>query len=158
MYTSYADKITIPASVNEIEKDALSLRKAPKIILHKKNRIFIKKNDGIYNNKTGILACIIVDDNQVVIPEKVKEINEDISVMGRSKTIKKLIFPVSLKRLSGAWKRQIHKYKIIYFKGVKPPIAKMSKVYPGYEVKPVFCTVYVPKKSKKAIHKVAFKR
>jgi len=147
--TSYADKITLPASVNELEQDSLSLKKAPKVILHKNNRTFVKKNDGIYNKQTGSLACIIAGDNEVVIPEKVKEINEEISVMGRSKVIKKIVLPTSLKKLSGAWTRQIYRYKSVCFKGTKPPITKASKAYPGYEVKPVFCTVYVPKKAKK---------
>ena len=57
--------------------------------------------------------------------------------------------PTSLKKLSGAWTRQIYRYKSVCFKGTKPPITKASKAYPGYEVKPVFCTVYVPKKAKK---------
>ena len=39
--------------------------------------------------------------------------------------------------------------KIPSFAFAYPPITKASKAYPGYEVKPVFCTVYVPKKAKK---------
>lgn len=149
MFTSNAGKINIPATVKEISQDALSLNKAAKVTINKKNSIFVKEKDGIYNKKTGVLACIIVDDSQVVIPEKVKVINESVSVMGRGKTIKKLTLPKSLKRLSGAWKKSIKGYKSVCFKSAKPPVVKKSKVYPGYKVKPIFCNVYVPEGAKK---------
>ncbi len=147
--TSYADKINIPATVKEISEDSLSLVKAAKVTVNKKNKTFVKENDGIYNKKTGVLACIIVDDSQVVIPEKVKVINESISVLGTKKTIKKLTLPKSLRKLSGAWRKSVGDIESVYFKSTTPPVAKKSAVYPGYEVKPIFCKVYVPKQAKK---------
>ena len=150
LVTSYAGKINIPATVKKISKDSLSLTKAAKVTLNKKNRIFVKKKDGIYNKKTGVLVCIIVDDSQVVIPEKVKVIDESVSIMGRGKIIKKLTLPKSLKKLSGAWRKSIKDIiKSVCFKSLTPPSVQKSTDYPGYEVKPIYCEVYVPKKAKK---------
>lgn len=149
MVTSYASKINIPATVKKILQDSLSLTKAAKVTINKKNRLFVKESDGIYNKKTGVLACMIVDDSQVIIPEKVKVINESVSVMGSGKIIRKLTLPKSLKKLSGTWMKSAKDIKSVYFKSLTPPVAKKSIVYPGYEVKPIFCEVYVPKKAKK---------
>ncbi len=149
LFTSYAGKINIPATVNKISQDALSLTKAAKVTINNKNRIFVKKNDGIYNKKTGVLACIIVDDSQVIIPEKVKVIDESVSVLGGGKVIKKLTLPKSLKKLSGTWMMSTKDIKSVCFKSLTPPSVQKSTVYPGYEVKPIFCEVYVPKKAKK---------
>lgn len=148
MVTSYADEINIPATVKKMSHDSLSLNKAARVNINKKNKVFAEKHEGIYNKKTGVLACIIVDKGKVVIPEKVKVINESVSVMGSGKTIKKLILPKSLKKLSGAWMMSIKELKSVCFKNQTPPSVKKSTVHSGYEVKPIFCKVYVPKKAK----------
>ena len=136
MVSSYANEINIPATVKKMSRDALSINNAAKVNINKKNKVFVKKNDGIYNKNTGELACIIVDKDKVVIPEKVKVINENISVIGSGKTINKLLLPKSLKKLSGAWMMSIKKIKCVCFKNQTPPCVKKSTVYPGYEVKP----------------------
>ena len=42
----------------------------------------------------------------------------------------------------------IKELKSVCFKNQTPPSVKKSTVHSGYEVKPIFCKVYVPKKAK----------
>lgn len=144
-----ATQITIGKNVKSIGANAFTSKKIKRINLSKKNKMFVKKGDAIYEKKNKKLAILIVNrkKHSIVVPKPVEIIMGDVSLCGSS--IKKAVLPSSLKEVGMAWDSWIETRTSIYFKGTTPPQIVSDVPEEEYSCVPWFNTVYVKKSCKK---------
>ncbi len=142
--------ISLPKSVNKIETGAFNYIKSARFKISKKNLKYGTSNNCIYSKKSGRLVVAATIKDIISIPDQVTCLKEGTSFPGKS--IKKIIFPVSLKKIGKYWNSSLlcEKNVELVFKGKKPPEIDATAYLP-------FSKVYVPKNKKSGFEK-AFKR
>lgn len=115
--TPAAKKITIPASVKEIEPLAFAGCSLKTVKVEKGNKTFAVKGRCLYNKKSGKLILAFGKGSKLTLPARIKKIDKDSMVADYK--IKELVIPKKLKRTSG-WKQSFidNNEKVrIYYRG-----------------------------------------
>lgn len=144
--------VFIPSSVNQIEEDAfgkyyLEGNKGVKnITVSKKNRVYAKDGQCIYNKKEKTLVAAIVDKNgELKVSEKIRNLTDIYSMVNYDPSnYKKVVFPKKLKCVTVPAFRRIGHAEKVYYTALKPP--KIKNRMSGYASLPIFTKIYVPKK------------
>ena len=162
-----ASKVTIPASVRKIEGEAFhvsyglhdSNKKIKNVTVSKKNKIYAKDGQCIYNKKEKSLSVAIPDGKrELVISEKIERLTPDYSFVNckiRTSGIKKAVFPKTLKYVEAGSFVPCLGVEKMYFTAKKPPKTILSDNvdHPLYGVRGSWDRIYVPKASAKAYKK-----
>lgn len=148
--------IKIPASVTEIEDAAFHQTgskqntKIKNVAVSKKNKVYAKDGQCIYNKKNNSLSIAIVNDKgKLKISDKVKKLVNTYSMVNcdtEENSLKKVTFPKYLKTVSVPAFSLLSNAKKVYFTGKKPPEIKDEIEH--YSPLPIFTDVYVPDRSK----------
>lgn len=86
-----------------------------KIVVDKGNPNYVSKGTCVYEKHTGNLISVMVKDDMLTIVEGVRNIEYGFSVLGKTKNVKKVILPKSLKRLeTGVFSFGSHEPELIY--------------------------------------------
>ena len=93
--------ISLPKSVNKIETGAFNYIKSARFKISKENIKYGTSNNCIYSKKSGRLVVAASIKDIISIPDQVTCLKEGTSFPGKS--IKKIIFPVSLKKIGKYW-------------------------------------------------------
>jgi hypothetical protein len=152
-----AKRIHIPASVTKIEGYAFSSyidytkRYVQDVTVDKKNKVYARDGQSIYNKKDGTLSISILNKKNYKMSDKVKKLTEDQNyvVGGTPQTgVKNLFVSKNLKVVGYMGWGVVQNYaKNIYYTGMKTP--KIMKSAEGYARLPIFKNIYVPKKANK---------
>lgn len=158
-----ASKVNIPASVTKIEKGAFHCfaqyqanKKIKNVTVSKKNKVYAKDGQCIYNKKDKSLSIAIADENKVlVVSDKVEKLTQDYSLVNSTEWgLRKVVFPKTLKYAEAGAFGDIPTTKKVYFTGKKPPKMIIPEDYDKkYAIIGIFDHVYVPKESEKAYKK-----
>lgn len=147
--------VELPASVKKIEARAFNRdyrhqnKKIKNVTISKKNKVYAKDGQCIYNKKEQTLAVAIPDDKGVLyISDKVKYLTESYSLVNCNvyeKYLEKVVLPKKLKSVTVAGFYSLDESKSVYFMGKNPP--KVKKKIKGMSSLPVFTKIYVSKAS-----------
>ena len=161
---SRAKTVHIPKSIKDIGKEALTAKKIRNVSLDGANPVYAMKNHCIYTKKDGTLVAVLVKGLKIQIPNSVKIMGENVSVMGKLEADDDEIdddekrfsvhIPSSVKKVIERW--MFFDLSVeVYFHGKKPP--KIESKYSGseYTALPINNSVYVPKGTKKTYIKWA---
>lgn len=149
-YGADISNISLPKTIKKIKSEAFSYIKSVHIHISKKNENYAVKNDCVYSKKSGRLVVAAVKSGVITVPDKVTCLKEGTSFAGN--TVKKIIFPASLKKIGKYWHISLisdTKLKLV-FKGKKAPALDKEAYLPSSKV-------YVPK-GRKSNYVTAFKR
>ena len=159
-----SSKITIPASVTKLEDMAFQKtynnlnKKIKNITVAKKNKVYAKDGQCIYNKKDKSLAIGIINKKgEIKISNKVKKLTNSYNLVGwdiENNRIKKVTFPKNLKSVESDGWEPIADAKKIYFTAKKvPKVTGIPDAYKNFPNLPIFTDVYVPKDSYKTYKK-----
>lgn len=158
-----ARTVNIPASVTKIERAAFDgtknrwnqNSKIKNVTVSKKNKVYAKDGQCIYNKKNNSLSVAIPNDKgELRISDKVKKLTMEYNMVNcdtyTNGNLKKVVLPKNLKSvLVPAFARLADADKV-YFTGSKPPKIKKNEDSIHWAELPVFTNIYVPKNSEKA--------
>ena len=77
------EKVHITKSIKDIGKEALTAKKIRNVSLDGDNPVYAMKNHCIYTKKDGTLVAVLVKGLKIQIPNSVKIMGENVSVMGK---------------------------------------------------------------------------
>ena len=139
-------EVTIPTSVMQIEKNSLTNKNICNVNLADGNPNFEKSDNNILTKEKSLLVVAeITSEGELVVSDKVLEINEEFSIVGDN--AKTLIVGRNLRRTYGMGLPNLALDSIekVYFCGDTPPM--IYDYEKGNASLPIFVDVYVPQNS-----------
>ncbi|MGN0483837.1 MAG: leucine-rich repeat protein [Lachnospiraceae bacterium] len=157
-----ASVVSIPASVTKIEDNAFEKpdgygnNDIKNITVSKKNRVYARDGQCIYNKKDKSLSVAIPNKKRILyISEKVQYLKDMYSVVNfdsKKHKLKKVVYPKTLKGVEDTAFFDLSQTYSIYFMGTKPPkIKKIEGKVNDSSVLPscLTHTIFVPKDAEK---------
>lgn len=95
------ENLVIPAQAQSIGKYSFANSKVGKIRVERGNAVFAEDGDCIYRRDNQALAVGVVKRGEVIIPDKVKELNGDSLLAGGK--VERIYMPTGLEYLRGEW-------------------------------------------------------
>ena len=150
--------VYIPASVKNIENRAFHKtndrenKNIKNVTVSKKNKVYAKDGQCIYNKTNKSLAVAIPDKNGTLkISDKIETLTNTYSVVNCdtwNKHLNKVTFSKNLAYAEVPAFGGLTNAKKVYFTGKTPPtVVRPENVLNGIAALPVFVDLYVPKKS-----------
>lgn len=144
---SMAKTIQIPASVTQIEREALAAPYVESVDVSEENPAFAKDGYCLYGKKDKELIAVQCVDNRLEISPKVLRIDENAMSVGVNKKVKRVVFGENVNKVVGDWmdglpsdlEYQSNEYE---FKHPTPP--RLVDIPDHHTAVPSFSTIYVP--------------